>query len=63
MKHIFVVVTLLLATTMLTGCLIDTDRPGNYPPSAMMERSSMPDDADLRPEKWKKQQMEHAYIK
>ncbi|BBL33915.1 hypothetical protein Nstercoris_00141 [Nitrosomonas stercoris] len=61
MKHVLVVAMLLMATTMLSGCLIDTDKPGNYPPSMMLERDSMPDDADLRPEKWKQQQAERSY--
>lgn len=45
MKLILTVAAFLATSTALTGCL-DTDKPGNYPPSMMMERSSMPDQAD-----------------
>ncbi|MXS85349.1 hypothetical protein ABO04_05320 [Nitrosomonas sp. HPC101] len=45
MKLILTAAALLVASTGLTGC-IDTDKPGNYPPSMMMERSTMPDKVD-----------------
>ncbi|WP_160809004.1 hypothetical protein [Nitrosomonas sp. HPC101] len=48
MKQTFTVAALLMASTILTGCLIDTDRPGNNPPSMMMERDSMPDKVNQR---------------
>ncbi|SFU41408.1 hypothetical protein SAMN05216339_10297 [Nitrosomonas eutropha] len=48
MKRVLTVTTLLITLITLTGCLIDTDRPGSNPPSMMMERDSMPDKVDQR---------------
>ncbi len=59
MKLALTVATLLMASTMLTGC-IDTDKPGNYPPSMMMERDSMPDNVDQKADQKTDQQTQQA---
>lgn len=48
MKVSYMLVTAFVAVTLtgLTGCRIDTDKPGNYPPSMNLERDSMPDNVD-----------------
>ncbi|SFI82825.1 hypothetical protein [Nitrosomonas sp. Nm34] len=38
------ILAVLLAASSLTACM--EPKPGQYPPSAMMERDSMPDKAD-----------------
>ncbi|MXS79931.1 hypothetical protein SAMN05216317_101158 [Nitrosomonas eutropha] len=62
MKLILTVATLLVASTILTGCL-DTDKPGNYPPSLMMERDSMPDQVDQKTDQRADQKTEQAITK
>ncbi|SFU41424.1 hypothetical protein SAMN05216339_10298 [Nitrosomonas eutropha] len=62
MKLILTIATLLVASTVLTGCL-DTDKPGNYPPSLMMERDSMPDQVDQKTDQRADQQTEQAITK
>ena len=62
MKLILTIATLLVASTVLTGCL-DTDKPGNYPPSLMMERDSMPDQVDQKIDQRADQQTEQAITK
>ena len=44
MKLVFIISTLLFAATTLTACA--DPKPGQYPPSMMMERDSMPDNVD-----------------
>lgn len=44
MKLALILATLLAAATTLTAC--SDPKPGQYPPSMMMERDSMPDNVD-----------------
>ncbi|MDV6345316.1 MULTISPECIES: hypothetical protein [unclassified Nitrosomonas] len=43
------ILAVLLAASSLTACM--EPKPGQYPPSAMMERESMPDKADEKKSK------------
>ncbi|BBL35241.1 hypothetical protein Nstercoris_01503 [Nitrosomonas stercoris] len=45
-SHILVAAFAAATLTGLAGCGIDTDKPGNYPPSMNLERDSMPDNVD-----------------
>ncbi len=44
MKLSLILAALLIASFFLTACM--EPKPGQYPPSAMMERDSMPDKGD-----------------
>ena len=43
---LLLILALLLAASLLTACM--DPKPGQYPPSAMMERDSMPDKQDKK---------------
>ncbi|WP_430228667.1 hypothetical protein [Nitrosomonas communis] len=43
------ILAVLLAASSLTACM--EPKPGQYPPSAMMERDSMPDKGDEKQSK------------
>ncbi len=49
MKLLLILAAVMVATTSLTACM--DPKPGQYPPSLMMERDSMPDKVDERSEK------------
>ncbi len=44
MRLLLILAALIVASTSLTACM--DPKPGQYPPSLMMERDSMPDKAD-----------------